>query len=340
MPRVVDGHDRVVILSTYLEKTWPFVPFAIPSRSRENDLCDQTLSMLRAYDYDLSAVHIFVDATIVRADGTNEYDKYYTCLRQRGFGEVQLHPGGRCLKEQYQIFVEFFGNEDKIILASDTVPRIIWRTKTGNVETEELPKNHLLPLIHVGFDLCRQEGARAWSLASCKIGINLQAGHISRKCGLLCGNFCGVRLVVQPRIHMTVSDYTTDVEFSLRAWAADGCMIRFLGIAAEHIYRARGGHRLDKEWGDQRFVNTCEAIKMLAREFPTLIKYNPAKTISQRGMRYKFMQVGPAPLMLQGSFERRGRKNAKGWRCLSTKERQQRFRLTDGMLKKPAAARL
>ncbi len=92
MPRVVDGHDRVVMLSTYLEKTWPCVPFAIPSRSRENDLCDQTLSLLRAYDYDLSAVHIFVDATIVRPDGTNEYDEYYTCLRQKGLAKFSFIP--------------------------------------------------------------------------------------------------------------------------------------------------------------------------------------------------------------------------------------------------------
>ncbi len=71
---MVLSHDRAVTLSTYLEKKWPCVPIAIPSRSCENDLCDQTLSMLRAYDYDMTPVHIFVDATLLRPDGTNHND--------------------------------------------------------------------------------------------------------------------------------------------------------------------------------------------------------------------------------------------------------------------------
>ena len=99
-------------------------------------------------------------------------------------------------------------------------------TKKWNVEVTEMPKEYLLPVIRIGFELCEVSGARAWSLAACKAGINLQAGVISRKRGLLCGNFCGVRMM-QNTIPMTVSAYTTDVEFSVRAWKKDGALVRF-----------------------------------------------------------------------------------------------------------------
>ena len=235
--------DGVIHVRDYMERHGECVPIAIPSKLREKMLCEQTLAMLQRYNYDMGKVHVFVDPTFERAKGCNEYDLYYRYLRENGFEEVQVHPGGKNLPEQYARIFQFFQQERWIILMSDTVPRIVWRPKKWDVEVTEMPNEYLLPVVRIGFKLCEVSGARAWSLAACKAGINLQAGVISRKCGLLCGNFCGVRMM-QDTIPMKVSGYTTDVEFSLRTWKQDGAMIRFLGIAADHKYRSRGGHRL------------------------------------------------------------------------------------------------
>ena len=303
------------------------MPIAIPSKGREQTLCEQTLHMLRSYDYDMSMVHVFVDATHVRAEGGNEYDIYWKHLREHGFQMVNVHPGGVGLRKQYDRIFEFCKGEEEIILASDTVPRIDWRRRVHNVNLENLPKEKMLPVIRVGFDLCRIYGARAWSLSSCKAGINLQGGHISLKCGLPCGNFCGVRLDVGDPIPMTISAFTTDVEFSLRSWDQDGAMVRFLGIAAAHKYRSPGGHRNGKRHDEKRHKDTCSAIRRLAQMFPHSLKCTGDAERPSKAMNYRFLQKGPKALTFKGTFSKQGRKPSNGWRDQSVTERVRKHRL-------------
>ena len=316
------------------QQPWPKVPVAIPSKGRESELCHQTLKMLRSYEYDMSKVHVFIDATHVREDGSNEYDVYFKYLRDHGFAEVNVHPGGVGLRKQYERIFAFFKEEPEIILTSDMVPRIDWRRRTGNVCVEPLPKERLVPVIRIGFDICRIHGARAWSLSSCKAGLNLSPGHISRRCGLLCGNFCGVRLNVGPPIQMTVSDFTTDVEFSLRCWEQDGAMVRFLGIAAAHRYRSRGGHKADNPDTRKRHMDTCKAIETLAKTFPTCLKYTGVEERATKAMNYRFLQKGPRALTFKGTFTTQGRKPANGWRHVTGKERVRQHRLRQKLQKK------
>ena len=316
-----------VDIADYEGKSWPCVPIAIPSKGREQIVCDQTLHMLKSYDYDMAKVHVFVDATHVRDDGRNEYDVYFHLLRQRGFEQVNIHPGGQGLRKQYERIFAFFQGEDRIILTSDMVPRIDWKRRSRNVTLESLPKERLLHIIHVGFDVCRSYGARAWSLASCKAGLNLQAGHISLKCGLLCGNFCGIRLSHGKPIQMTVSDYTTDVEFSVKCWSEDGAMVRFLGIAAAHKYRAAGGHRDRTPNAKKRHQETCKAIQKLASQYPKCLKYTGDEERPSKAMNYRFLQKGPKALRFKGTFSSRGRTPSNGWRHLSGAERMRASRL-------------
>ena len=294
MPRC-RKHDRDrVDVEDYFGDGHDVVPIAIPSRGREVQLCDQTLSMLERYGYNMANVHVFVDACTVRTDGSFEYDNYTRCLRKRGYATVQVHPGGSDLRDQYRrIFAYFkFDQAREIILTSDMVPNIVWRRRVGNIETEDLPVMMFMPIIRAGFDLVRKDDARAWSLASCKAGINLQPGTISRKCGLLCGNFCGVRLDKDDTIDMILSNYTTDVEFSCRTWDTDVGMIRFLGIAAAHKYRSPGGHATITAGVRKRYNDTCKALKALAQKFPKLIKYEVKTRADNAQMQYKFRQVG------------------------------------------------
>lgn len=328
LPPLGEGvRNGVVDIADYASQKWPLVPIAIPSKGRERTLCEQTLQMLKSYEYDLAKVHVFVDATHIRQDGSNEYDVYFKHLRDHGFEAVNVHPGGIGLRKQYERIFAFFEGEPEVILTSDMVPRIEWRRRRQNVTLEDLPGERLVPVIRVGFDLCRLYGARAWSLSSCKAGLNLQAGHISRKCGLLCGNFCGVRLDVGTPIHMTMCDFTTDVEFSLKCWEQDGAMVRFLGIAAAHKYRSPGGHEIDNPDVTERHKSTCKALQTLASKFPHLVKYTGDEKRPSKAMNYRFLQKGPKNLMFKGTFSTKGRKPANGWRHVNGAERQRQHRM-------------
>ena len=100
VPPLGDGiKDGTVDIADYEGQPWPKVPIAIPSKGRESEVCQQTLQMLRTYEYDMSKVHIFVDATHFRKDGANEYDVYFKYLRDHGFAEVNVHPCGVGLKK-------------------------------------------------------------------------------------------------------------------------------------------------------------------------------------------------------------------------------------------------
>ena len=308
------------------------MPVAIPSKGREDLLCQQTLKMLSKHNYDMNDVHVFVDGSAEREEGSNEYDRYYKELREQGFGMVGLHPGGQDLRGQYARIFQFFAGVQELVLTTDMVPDIMIKKQPNNVLLQPLQQGMLTTLIRVGFDVCRVTGARAWSLASCKEGLNLTAGVISLKCGLLCGNFHGVRLDMGPPPAIVTSNYTTDVEFSLRCWAESGSMVRFLGIAASHAYRSRGGLSMTAESQEERQKDTYKAIKQLSEEFPTLIRTVNRTSSSKARMNYLFSQKGPNPMKFYGTFETRGRRLTAGWRPLTGKQRVAKHRL----MKRPA----
>ena len=142
----------------------------------------------------------------------------------------------------------------------------------------------------------------------------------------MCGNFCGVRLDVGKPIPMTICDFTTDVEFSVRCYAEDGVMIRFLGIAAAHKYRSAGGHADGNVSNKKRHEDTCKAIRSLARKFPKFLKYTGKHERQSKTMSYRFLQKGPKALTFKGMFTNRGRRPANGWRDESGAARMRKCR--------------
>ena len=117
----------------------------------------------------------------------------------------------------------------------------------------------------------------------------MQPDALSRKCGLLDGNFFEEDLTKTPNILLGHSGYTTDVELSVKAWSADRGMIRFSGISAMHEYRASGKHaRSSQSAQAARMKETNESLQQLAEEYPRLLKFIGDKACSHRGMKYKF----------------------------------------------------
>ena len=322
-------------LQDYEGKLWDRIPVAIPSKGRAHLLCQQTLPMLSKHGYDMSEVHVFVHGSAGNERGSDEYVQYQEEMRRQGFEMVKLMRGGHDLREQYAIIFRFFSGVQELVLTTDTVPDIMVKRRPKSVVLHPLQQGLLPTIIRVGFDVCRVRGARAWSLASCKQGLNLSAGNISLKCGLLCGNFHGVRMEMGPPPAIVTSNYATDVEFSLRCWAETGSMVRFLGIAASHAYRSVGGLNLTSKTSEDRHVATCKDIESLSREFPTLIRTVQRASHNKARMTYKFCQKGPKPMKFYGTFETRGRNLKAGWRPMSGKQRMAMHRLR----KRPAAMR-
>ena len=109
-------------------------------------------------------------------------------------------------------------------------------------------------------------------------------------------------------IPMTVSAYTTDVEFRLRTWKQDGAMVRFVGIAVEHKYLSRGGHRLTNAGEKKRHEDTSKAIHELCEEFQESIRFEKKPRSSRKQMQYKFRHVGPKPIVFKDAFTANGAK--------------------------------
>ena len=321
------GHNRKrgVSLDDYQHWRHTSIPVAIPSFRREQQLCEQTLSTLRRYLWDMSTIHIFVDPVKRRADGSSEYDNYYHHLHQNGFHQVQVHPGGTGLSAQYNRIFEFFGHGKQVVLMSDMVPSFLWKRK-ASLQLEEFPEEKFIPLVRLAFDLCDEVQVRAWSLGPCKSVRNMIPGRISRKNGLLDGNCFGVTINKDSPLTLNGSDYTTDVEFSLKAWTLDGGAVRFLGISAQHEYRSLGGQAsVGLQSAASREADTHYSISQLSEAYPRLIKYWPKKRMTDRSMPYKFLPKGPAPLMLFGSYSLRGRRAQHG-RPRTTRERVAKHR--------------
>ena len=318
--------EKVISQDDYRVRNATCPPVAIPSLGREDKVCLQTLTLLRWYKWDMCRVHVFIDPQAWREDGSVAYDLYWRYMKEDSFGEVKLHPGGPDLCKQYNRIFEFFADELTLVVMSDTVPAILMRRKRS-WDMEQLPREDLQPLVSLAFAVCKSLNLRTWSLGACKSVKNMQPGIISRKCGLLDGNFFGVDLTKTPRIHLDHSGYTTDVEFSVKAWAADGGMIRFSGISAMHEYRASGGHAGSSQVAQAaRTKETDESLQQLAQEYPRLLKFIGDKACSHRGMKYKFRPIGPKPWKLLGTYSLRGRPTSAKKRPLTAAERQRKHR--------------
>ena len=77
-----------------------------------------------------------------------------------------MHPGGVGLRKQFDEILDFIPGEPEIILTSDMVPRNDGRRRKRNMCLQTIPKERLVPVIRVGFDICRMNGAREKSFSS------------------------------------------------------------------------------------------------------------------------------------------------------------------------------
>jgi hypothetical protein len=189
---------EVVNYMDYLEHTQrPNFKIVIPSLNRPDELCLTTLALLRSHGISLSNVGVFITPTVLAEHEVPEWSRYLAALRRHDMLEVQLLPGAIGLAQQMRKAMEWVG-QGHMITMSDTVTDILVRHSRRRSDQQFLApmsKGWMLPLIHHAHDLMIAGAFTAWSVNPMHNAGRMNSKNlISRKLGLLDGNFSGMLL--------------------------------------------------------------------------------------------------------------------------------------------------
>ena len=299
----------------------------IPSYNRPRRICEETLSLLQWHGVPLGKVHVFVNDSR-QGDGDPQWKQYHDAMVDFNMTQVHLHRGGANLVQQMSTIFAW-ACDSYVVLMSDAVSDIHWKpiSETSSTKLTSLPQGALQLVIQHGYDLIKTGEFMAWSLAASHDGRFMTSRNITRKIGLLDGNLAGI-MVNQFLKSMPMhpeDGLIYDVALACLLWDSGYRFFRYQGMCCKHKYRSAGGQAtLFPDKKDRRKAED-KCIKRLERTFPQLIKFHPSPSYSHKRMQYKFLRLGPDPLIMRvrgkGSFPK---VKAKG---LSNKERQAMWRL-------------
>ena len=282
----------------------PEVTVAIPSAGRPNEVCTKTIATLLHHGIQQASIHVFVKPGKLGA-GT-QHAAYVAAFAAHGLSEVSLHKGAASLTGQYNLIAKHFSEGAYLLFCADNIARLIHRKGERTQVIEDLPQGHLNAITAHAFHNMKTRNCFTWSLSSCKSPRNMSPGTLSVKFGLLDGNCYGVLNRRQKNLRHVGCVFTTDLEWSCRAWTLDQGFFRYLHVAAEKTYRSLGGHR-DQHDESQRSALTAKGIKRLAREFPRLVTFDGRKKTTHRGQPYRLHHLGSQPIKMSRHIQNRGR---------------------------------
>ena len=270
-------------------------------------LCLKTMAVLRTHRYPLRKVHLFVPHVQDPANpGRMMCAVYRDALRKHHMEGVHLHRGGKNMLQQCRRIVKHFRSGKYLLMMSDNIDSIKIRKSTAKQGCSFLPPRHLQAVTAHAYHIMRLTRTYTWSLAACKSPLNMQAGMISRKFGLLDGNCYGwINRRSKDLLHSHHST-TVDLEWSCRAWEKDGGFFRYQYISAIKKYRMPGGFRTTLSVAQRKRL-TAQSIRRLARIFPHLVRYNKKKDSSNFMQPYTTAPVGPPPFRIAEDIQNRGR---------------------------------
>jgi hypothetical protein len=268
----------------------PFPKVAIPSVGRCQEICQKTLRLLQDHGFRQQDIFVFVPKIKLEGQSENEFQRYRRSCRQNGFKHVQIVKGGRQLLTQYGTIAKFFDEWQYVLVMTDNVENITIRESQRRASASPVPLGLLLALTAHAWHVMVVCDTRCWSLQANKNPLNQTAGRVSCKFGLLDGNCYGVLNSKAKSMTLRVSNTTTDLEFSCRAWDQWGSFHRYLSLTAQKKYRSPGG--LQRLSSVQRWRTTCRGVKALAKEFPHLVTYVPHKRTTYAGQPYRLHHHG------------------------------------------------
>jgi hypothetical protein len=295
---------EVVNYMDYLGHTnRPNFKIVIPSLNRPEELCLTTLALLRSHGISLSSVGVFITPIVLEEHAAPEWSRYLAALRRHNMLEVQLLPGAKGLEQQMRMAMEWVG-EGYMITMSDTVSDILVRherRRSGRQVLAPMIKGCLLPLIHHAHDLMIAGTFTAWSVNPMHNAGRMNSKNlISRKLGLLDGNFCGMLLPPNWNECCVAKDHGLiyDVEWSASLWSRGYRFVRYMNMCANHTYRRIGGQQSVTKNPNARRALEDAALKKAAAKFPKLLMWKVKNKASLKTMQYRFRPMGLKPLRM------------------------------------------
>lgn len=276
----------------------------IPSFDRPRELVRQTLPFLLSHGISCDKICVFLQPG--RRDHAPEtrpeWERYSDELRKAAM-PVQLREGGKGLTEQMLAAFDWAGEGAYIVVCSDTV-RTMQRLGTDRSRKKKmvpLRAGELQLVLQHGAKLMRDYGFQAWSPCAVHKAQWMSKHRLTRRLGLLDGNFLGLKIPPDYATLRNLPDQVFFVGLSCWLWKHGYSFVRYSMLACLHPYRLPGGQatRFPTESARRRREN--EAIQNLAHDFPGLISFQKKTTHSLKRMQYKFASLGPDPLRMNTS---------------------------------------
>jgi len=282
-----------------LRRIKPGVKIAIPSFDRPTKLCESTLPMLRRHGVDMATVHVFLAPTPAPGTTSPEWHRYWRALREHNFMDVHLEPGGDGLWAQMRAIFRWAGHGTYLLVMTDDVDDIVEKKTRadGSVYSRPLAHGALAALFGHAFDLMRAGNFVAWSLSASHNPAHMSADTISRKLGLLDGNFTGmiVNATFADMVKEEKYGIIYDVAFSTEMWAAGHRFFRYRGLCVSTVYRVPGGIQSTMCVRERR-GREDSLIRTLSTKHPTPVQFQEKPAASVRTMQYSFFALGPPPV--------------------------------------------
>jgi hypothetical protein len=188
-----------------------------------------------------------------------------------------------------------------------------------------IASGELIKVLSHGHDVLQSHGFVAWSSVANHNAIRMDPVNVSRRLGLLDGNFMGMIVPHNFRRFASLPDQIYYVALTAQLWNEGHRICRYMMLSCEHRYRLPGGQASNYTDPASRRRAEDRAIMNLAKELPDLVKFAPSPQASVRTMQFKFTHHGLGPLNVKRRVKR-GRPRLDSKKIASSGMRSQRQR--------------
>jgi hypothetical protein len=311
-----------------VDHSHPEYTIIIPSFDRPETLCKQTLSWLRYQKVDESRIVVLVapGKADTDGDGLQEWERYVEATRVHGFGKIRIRLGGIGLSAQMMAGMQLVGVGNYMVVMSDTVKSVKRHTlNMGTPKLAPIASGELINVLSHGHDMLLSNGFFAWSSVANHNAMRMDHVHVSRRLGLLDGNFMGMIVPNNFRRFASLPDQIYFVALTAHLWNDGHRICRYMMLSCDHTYRLAGGQASNYPTPGSRRNAENKAIRHLAEELPDLVKFAPSSEASLRTMQFSYTRLGLAPMSLKKRLKL-GRPRSDTARVSSNKMRSQKAR--------------
>ena len=225
-----------------VRKRHPDYTIIIPSFDRPETLCKQTLSWLRFQQVDESRIIVLVapGKADTDGDGPQEWERYVEATRVAGFGKIRIREGGIGLCAQMMSGMQMVGVGNYMVVISDTVKCVkCHKDYKGFRSLTPIASGELINVLSHGHDMLLSNGFFAWSSVANHNAMRMDHVHVSRRLGLLDGNFMGMIVPNSLRRFASLPDQIYFVALTARLWNDGQRICRYMMLSCDHTYRPR-----------------------------------------------------------------------------------------------------